>query len=169
MERSGATASRVTTGHRDGVWSVAFSPDGKTLAAGSADDTISLWDVSTQHQLKILKGHGAAMPSVAFFSFFTVLAGNDYQAVNLWNVITGQNVMTIALAPDDAQSVAFSLDNKFLVVGCYSGAVRLWEISSRKELIRFKGHAAPVNTVAVSSDGRTLATGSRDKTVNCGM
>ena len=55
------------TGHTDPVDSVAFSPDGKTLASGSDDDTVRLWDVATGQQIgSPLTGHTGAVTSVAF-------------------------------------------------------------------------------------------------------
>ena len=54
------------TGHTGFVYSVAFSPDGNTLASGSYDSTISLWDVDTGEEKRILKGHTARVESVAF-------------------------------------------------------------------------------------------------------
>src|SRR2546428_3577989 len=52
--------------HSDWVLSVAFSPDGKTLASGSGDNTVKLWEVSTGTELRTLKGHSYGVVSVAF-------------------------------------------------------------------------------------------------------
>jgi WD40 repeat protein len=54
------------TGHLDWVRSVAFSPDGRTLASGSFDTTIKLWDVTTRREIATLKGHSWSVKSVAF-------------------------------------------------------------------------------------------------------
>ena len=56
----------LLTGHTDYVYSVAFSPDGKTLASGSWDATIRLWDVATGDTLNTLTGHTHWVNSVAF-------------------------------------------------------------------------------------------------------
>jgi WD40 repeat protein len=53
-------------GHGDIVTSVAFSPDGKTLASGSSDNTVKLWDAQTGQELATLKGHDSFVTSVAF-------------------------------------------------------------------------------------------------------
>ena len=53
-------------GHTDDVQSIAFSPDGGTLASGSSDDTIKLWDVATGRELRTLQGHTGWVYSVAF-------------------------------------------------------------------------------------------------------
>src|SRR5215216_2774263 len=56
----------VQTGHNDPITSLAFSLDGKTLASGSNDDTIKLWDVATGRELRTLAGHARGVTSVAF-------------------------------------------------------------------------------------------------------
>ena len=56
----------VQTGHTESVNSVAFSPDGKTIASGSSDNTIKLWNAETGQQLNTLKGHTDLVESVAF-------------------------------------------------------------------------------------------------------
>ena len=76
------------TGHTDAVCSVAFSPDGKTLASGSDDGTVRLWDVATHRQIgSPLTGHTGAVDSVAFSPDGKTLAsGSDDHTVRLWDV-----------------------------------------------------------------------------------
>src|SRR6266849_1082838 len=56
----------VQTGHSQNVTSVSFSPDGKTLASGSYDNTVKLWDVSTGAELRTLEGLSQNVTSVSF-------------------------------------------------------------------------------------------------------
>jgi WD40 repeat protein len=72
-------------GHAGDVTSVAFSPDGKTLAAGSRDTTIKLWDVRTGQELATLKGHVGGVMSVAFSpDCKTIASGSVYKTVTVW-------------------------------------------------------------------------------------
>jgi WD40 repeat protein len=62
-------------------------------------------------------------------------------------------------------SVAFSLDGKYLASCSWDFTVKLWSIESHKEITTLRGHSDYVNSVAFSPDGKYLASGSYDKTV----
>jgi WD40 repeat protein len=78
-------------GHTAKVLSVAYSPDGKTLASGSIDQTIKLWDVATGKEQATLKGHTRYVASVAFSPDGKTLAsGSEDRTIKLWDVTTGK-------------------------------------------------------------------------------
>src|SRR5208283_4974203 len=102
--------------HSDAVISVAFSPDHKTLASGSFDGTVRLWDVVSRQLLgQPLKGHNGAVRSVAFSPDGKTLAsGSDDHTVRLWDVVSRQPRGEPLLAQNASVSVAFSPDGKTL-------------------------------------------------------
>jgi WD40 repeat protein len=83
------------TGHANAVSSVAFSPDGKTLATGSLDDTVQLWDIATRQQIgDPLTGNSGEVKSVAFSPDGKTLAtGSADHTVRLWDVAYLVNIV----------------------------------------------------------------------------
>ena len=157
-------------GHKSYVSSVAFSADGKTLASGSGDTTIILWDVTNQKsptQLSLLAGHKSWVDSVAFsVDGKTLASGSGDTTIILWDVTNPKSPTQLSVLAGhrgSVYSVAFSADGKTLASGSSDGAIILWDVTnpkSPKQLSVLAGYS-----VAFSSDGKTLASGSGDKTI----
>jgi WD40 repeat protein len=114
------------TGHKKAVFSVTFAPDGKTLASGSADKSVIIWDLQLHQSLNVLRGHTACVNSVAFSPNGKLLASvSDDGTLRLWNLAECVRVFENNIA---INSVAFSPNGKMLVFGSDDGAVRLWSL-----------------------------------------
>ena len=86
----------LLTGHTGFVNSVAFSPEGRTLASGSSDNTVRLWDGVTGKHKRTLKGHAGSVNSITFSPDGRTLAsGSSDSTVRLWDGVTGKYKQTL--------------------------------------------------------------------------
>jgi WD40 repeat protein len=153
-------------GHEDSVNSVAFSPDGNTLASGGFDNAIKLWDVNSGKLLTSVKGHSNFVLSVTFSPDGNMLASSSYdKSIKLWEVSSGRVLQTLIGHKDVVTSVAFRSDGQIIASASFDKTIKLWEVSSGKLLSTLRGHSDYVNTVVFSPDGKILASASGDDTV----
>jgi WD40 repeat protein len=153
-------------GHQDSVWSVSFSPDGKTLATGSLDNTIKLWNIDTGKEISTIRGHRRSVVYGVSFSpdGKTLAIGNSDSTIKLWNIDTGKEIRTLQGHQNSVYSVSFSPDGMTLATGSGDRTIKLWNIDTGKEIRTLQGHQNSVYSVRFSPDGMTLATGSGDRT-----
>jgi WD40 repeat protein len=119
-------------GHTNHVWSVAFSPDGKTLASGSGDAKIKLWNMASGKNTATLNTYTDYLHSVAFSPDGKTLASGSADQVKLWSVASGKNTATLGHR-DGVISVAFSPDGKTLASGSLDKTIKLWDVRSGKK------------------------------------
>jgi WD40 repeat protein len=182
VRRTLTAGSILTVNQQQGL---DFSPDGKWLA--TLDDKVikweergvTIWDIESGKTVATLPCPTKPRQSsraVAFSPDGKLLAvGHSQGRVDLWNTATWQHAGGWALPgrTDDFAAIRFTADGKRLVVltskkpswSYFQGEAGLWDVAGRTELANLKGHRGPVTGVAVSPDGKTLATTSVDRTI----
>ena len=149
--------------HTHLVKSVVFSPDGATLASGSRDKTVRLWDTETGELKRTLTGHTEDIVGVAFSPDGVMLASGSWdKTVRLWDTETGELKRTLTGHTDRVEGVVFSPDGVTLVSRSRDNTMRLWDTETWEP----KGTLTEVYGFAFSPDGKTLAgSGRRDGAV----
>ncbi len=158
--------------HSEAVYDLSLSPDGKTLATGSLDNTVKLWDMETKEYIGTLEGHSNYINAVSFSPDGMRLAScSRDNTVRLWDMETHTEIATLGGHERSVLGVAFSLDGTRLASGGRAelndadGQVKLWDVETQTNIATLEGHTGLVWSVAFSPDGKTLATVSSDATV----
>ena len=128
--------------------SMAFSPDGKTLATASWDG-IKLWDVATRRSTAILEETPyGGVKSMAFSPDGTLATGSEDGTITLWDVATGNSATLEGHGHRwDVTSVAFSPDGTLLASGSEDETVKLWDIATGTKHHYLEGHTQAVTSV----------------------
>lgn len=153
-------------GHSNAVTSVAFSPDGKTLASGSEDKTIEVWKLDVGKRWYTLTGHSDWVTCIAFSPDGRTLASSSRDKnIHIWDLNKGKWWYALTGHSDRVSAVAFSPNGEVLASSSRDKTVQLWNLNKGRWMSTLAGHAEGVEAVAFSAGGKFLASASRDKTL----
>ncbi len=169
---------RILKGHTEAVLSVAISPEGRFALSGSRDKTLRLWELNTGKCLLTLTGHTDYVNSVVFSpegrfalsgsGYYSRDWNGDYSVdntVRLWDLNTGECLLTLTGHKEMVLSVAISPEGRFALSGSYDKTIRLWDLKTGEYLRTLNGHTKWVSSVVFSPEGRFALSGSYDKTI----
>lgn len=166
-------------GHTNTLRSLAISADGQTLASGSNDRTIKLWNLAPEIENRgngrndeaaylrsTLTDHLGPVYAMAFLPNQNILiSGSGDWTIKIWDLTTNQAIKTLRGHRGAIRALAVSPDGHTLVTGSSDRTVKVWDLRTRKLKQTLRGHTDLVRTVAISPDGQTIASGSWDRTV----
>ncbi len=170
---TGKLIGQPLQGYTSGVYAVALSPDGQTLAALESSNGVRLWDVGSGRSISLFGGYGYDVTRMAFSpDGKTVATANDKDGtITLWDGARGwpRNwPFDQPLHGGEAKvaALAFSPDGQRLASGSADGTVRLWEAATGQLLGQpIAAHSSVVSSLAFSPDGRRLASGGYDRAI----
>lgn len=153
-------------GHMAGVSAVAWSPDSRTIASGSDDKAIRLWDRVTGRPMKStpLLGHHNYVYCLAFSPKGNILASGSYdEAVFLWDVRAGRLMRSLPAHSDPVSGIDFCQDGTLVVSCSTDGLTRIWDTSTG-QCLRTLVHEdnPPITSVCFAPNGRYVLAFSLD-------
>ena len=157
--------------HKDLIYTIAFSPDGKTLATGSYDRVIKLWAIpspANNSPVQTLIDHSDAVYSLAFHPNGKLLAsGAADRAVKIWDVATGQRLYTLSDSTDWVYAVAWSPNGNQLAAGGVDRSLRVWDANTEggKLVSSVFAHEKPVTRILFSPKGESVFTIGEDRII----
>ncbi|OIP75311.1 MAG: hypothetical protein AUK48_07850 [Oscillatoriales cyanobacterium CG2_30_44_21] len=149
-----------------GITSVAFSPDGLTLASSDTNGEIQIWDAVNGQQLFICQGHNSWVWNVAFAPNAPILAscGQDH-TIKLWNTHNGECFRTLHGHTNIVTAIAFSPDGQILASSSTDRTVKIWNLLTGESIQTLSGHHACVWSVDFHPNGQLLASAAEDNMI----
>ncbi len=170
MTATAATTVHKLAGHTSWIYSLAFSPDGHTLASAGWDEWIRLWDLETGAERAVLEGHKSEVYCLAFSPDGKTLASgsaNNNSVVKLWDVATGGEQTELVGHGNVVHTLDWSPDGRWLASGGYDRMVRVWDVNGKPASAALQaalgGYNHKLYSVLFSPDGQTLHTAQADK------
>lgn len=142
----------------DSLRSLAWSPDGGTLAVGRAGKAVSLHDRATG-ALRAELAHPAGVRAMAFAPDNRTLAVATGSSVVLWDLATNERRMVLRGHTGTVTGVGFTPDGRLLASAALDGQVKLWEASSGREHRAYDWGIGPLSALVLAADGLRGACG----------
>jgi WD40 repeat protein len=155
----------VQLGHSDGVFSIAFSSDGRFIVSGSRDKTIKILDAISGREIRTIEAHNYGVTTIDISSDNRYLASGGFdKTVKLWDINTGKEIKVFSGHNGFIFSVAFSPNLDYLASCSFDKTVKIWEIKTGRILkeINLNTNAT---SVVFSPNGKYLAAGTWEKTI----
>ncbi len=154
------------TGHSGGLWSIAWTPDGTTIATAGDDGTVRFWNDSSGVSIAVATGHVGRVTSIAISPDGRTLASASVdQTVRLWSVPSGDPIGVLRGHAGPVNGVAFTPDGSHVVSAGEDATIRVWDVGSRTETYRYDRFPYPTTSLAITPDGRHIIAGCEDGSV----
>ena len=138
--------------------SVAFAPDGKTIATGGADQQVRRWDMGTGKEIGPAIRPYVDSNNVAYLDADTLMTFDAQNVIKFWNPATGEPKREFAGAESWVRALAYSPDGRHVATGGEFGdaTIRVWEVATSKQVAHLKGGMVRITCLQFSPDGKQI-------------
>ncbi len=152
-------------GHRDVVWSAAYSPNGQYIVTASEDQTARLWNAITGEELQVLRGHEAGVWSAAFSpDGQRIVTASEDQTARVWDAASGEQALVLTEPDGRINNAVFSPDGKNILTTSDGENTRIWDARTGEEVQVLRGGGGARHAV-YSPDGERIVTANYDQRV----
>lgn len=165
-DAAGKLVQDIKNGHSDTVFGVSFSPDGKLLATAGADKFVKVFEVPSGKLVKTFEGHTHHVMDVGWTNDGKKLAsaGAD-NIVKVWDYEKGEKLRDIPAAQKQVTRLVFVPKTATFITCAGDAGAKLWNAESGQSMKSYDGSKDFLYAVAVSDDGKIIATGGEDGVV----
>ena len=158
--------TRSINAHGASVYCIAFSTDGKFIVSGGYDKVVKVWNVADGAEVKKFEGHLEGIFAVAFSpDGGSVLSGSSDRTIRRWSIAEGKEIQSFAGHPGWVMDLRLVPGKPRLVSVDFGGHLIVWDVEKGQNLAQEKVPAV-VNGLAISPDGRWIATANGDATAS---
>eukprot|EP01013_Petalomonas_cantuscygni_P022184 TRINITY_DN4238_c0_g1_i1.p1 TRINITY_DN4238_c0_g1~~TRINITY_DN4238_c0_g1_i1.p1 ORF type:complete len:917 (-),score=271.55 TRINITY_DN4238_c0_g1_i1:521-3271(-) len=154
-------------GHKDGVYSSSFSPDGRHLVSCGRDETVRIWDVMNGFEKQKIQAHKGHVLTCAFHpNGREVASGGKDAHVKTWDVESGSRLLKMSEHNSFVYCIVYSRNGSLLASASKDKRAKVWDSKRGKCLATLKGHLQHVTSVQfANNDPHIVVTGSADRTI----
>ncbi len=153
--------------HTSVIDSIAISPDGKTLASGSHDNTIKLWDIASGKELKSINNKQSVYAIAFSPDGLTIASGDRANNIHIWDLNSGAKILTFTGHKGlftGINCLAFSPEGRIIASAGGDKTVKLWDVTTGLEIRTLENHKRWVSSVAFNPQGTMIVSVSADNT-----
>jgi WD40 repeat protein len=155
----------AANGYIHQILSVAFSGDGKLFATGGENRMVRVWDTQSYKEKPTLGPHASGVMSISVSPDGRLLLATEWDGrqhrsdILVWELETGCLIRRLCGHVHYAWAVSFFPDGRRAISGSFDGSVRIWDVTTGKEMTRLLEGGGIIRSVAVSPDGRFVSSG----------
>ncbi|MCL5035615.1 MAG: WD40 repeat domain-containing protein [Chloroflexi bacterium] len=137
------------------ITAVSVSPDGKSIATGSVDRRVRIWDAKSGGVVRVLKGHTDDLTGIAWFpGGKKIISGSMDSTLRIWDTGSGRCIGVLTGHRDEVLAVGVSPDGNFIASGSLDGSIRIWDGHTGKCLRELPGSGGPIEAISFAGDGK---------------